>query len=250
MSEPLKLNLISSTLEEKKRKYETIIHKETEFKTVIDKDIKKYNMLKTVIDKNTKECNMLKTVIDKNTNEYNKLVATSKNLDIDIRVFELQKQILQKQELEHTSKKKKLNSEVNTVFSTESSMYGGRDRKQTKHFTFHEKGGTNPTPPPVGPKKKPSYHYEEVIPTTDVSAHISTAYLLNTPIVSSGWSGVIPMAAVSSSGMLSASMAVTKTSVSATSTISATGTPSATCTASTVNATGTTSATNSHFNKA
>ena len=248
MSEPLKLNLISSTLEEKKRKYETIIQKETEFKTVIDKYIKKCNMLKTVIDKNTKECNMLKTVIDKNTNEYNKLVATSKNLDIDIRVFELQKQILQKQELEHTSKKKKLNSEVNTVFSTESSMYGGRDRKQTKHFTFHEKGGTNPTPPPVGPKKKPSYHYEEVIPTTDVSAHISTAYLLNTPIASSSWSGLSPMAAVSSSGMLSATG-----TPSTTGTPSASGTPSVASVASaasTVNATGTTSATNSHFNKA
>ena len=126
-------------------------------------------------------------------------------------------------------------------------MYGGRDRKQTKHFTFHEKGGTNPTPPPVGPKKKPSYHYEEVIPT-NVSAHISTAYLLNTPIASSGWSGVIPMAAVSSSGMLSATG-----TPSTTGTPSASGTPSVASVASaasTVNATGTTSATNSHFNKA
>jgi hypothetical protein len=39
-----------------------------------------------------------------------------------------------------------------------------RERKPTNCFTFHEKGGTNPTPPPVDTttKKKSRYHYEEI----------------------------------------------------------------------------------------
>ena len=39
-----------------------------------------------------------------------------------------------------------------------------RERKPTNRFTFHEKGGPNPTTPPVDTttKKKPRYHYEEI----------------------------------------------------------------------------------------
>ena len=39
-----------------------------------------------------------------------------------------------------------------------------RERKATDRFTFKEKGGTNPTPPPVDPttKKKPKWHKEEI----------------------------------------------------------------------------------------
>ena len=39
-----------------------------------------------------------------------------------------------------------------------------RERKPTIRFTFKEKGGTNPTPPPVDPttKKKPKWHKEEI----------------------------------------------------------------------------------------
>ena len=39
-----------------------------------------------------------------------------------------------------------------------------RERKPTDRFTFKEKGGTNPTPPPVDPttKKKPKYDWEPI----------------------------------------------------------------------------------------
>jgi hypothetical protein len=196
MSILLTFDLISSTFEDKKRQYKEI---------------------KTELDKETIE-------INNKIKKRDELVKISKTLETDISAyFELQKQKLQTQELEQPSKKKKLNSEVNTVSSTDS-MYGSRDRKKTKHFTFHEKGGTNPTPPPVGPKKKPSFHYEEVIPTTDVNMHKKRAYLLNIPVPSSGWSDLSPMETVSNSGMLSASMIVTKTTDSGTSTSATTST--------------------------
>ena len=51
-----------------------------------------------------------------------------------------------------------------------------RERKPTDRLTYKEKGGTNPTPPPVDPttKKKPKYEWEEVDPITGGSASFLT----------------------------------------------------------------------------
>ena len=52
-----------------------------------------------------------------------------------------------------------------------------RERKPTDRLTYKEKGGTNPTPPPVDPttKKKPKYEWEEVDPITGGSASFLTS---------------------------------------------------------------------------
>ncbi len=54
-----------------------------------------------------------------------------------------------------------------------------RVRKPTSRFTFHEKGGTNPTPPPVDTttKKKPRWHKEEIKDDGSSDSYITGGFL-------------------------------------------------------------------------
>jgi hypothetical protein len=54
-----------------------------------------------------------------------------------------------------------------------------RERKATDRFTFKEKGGTNPTPPPVDPttKKKPKWHKEEINDDGSSASYVTCGYL-------------------------------------------------------------------------
>ena len=52
-----------------------------------------------------------------------------------------------------------------------------RVRKPTSRFTFHEKGGTKPTPPPAEPKKKPKWHKEEIKDDCSGDSYITGGFL-------------------------------------------------------------------------
>jgi hypothetical protein len=72
-----------------------------------------------------------------------------------------------------------------------------RERKPTDSFTFKEKGGTNPTPPPVDPttKKKPKYTLEPINEDGSSRSYVRGGFLpvlRPTSQVAAGGSAVAP----------------------------------------------------------